>query len=133
VGQPAEAFSEPGDHHCPTARSATLLVTGTDEIVGTHRSPGNAEGDTVQLTDKGWSIYHKMLILGNLDAALSEYNQEAREKQAQLDLQRRREESRHRRCLEATDIQKIEFEHQFLLALHGAAKGGTSAVKLEVI
>ena len=27
-----------GDHHGPTARRATLLVTATDEILGTHRS-----------------------------------------------------------------------------------------------
>jgi hypothetical protein len=76
------------------------------------------DGPGVALTVKGKAIY-EMIGEGTLEAALNERNS-----------QLLRERERHKRCIESTDLQRIEFEDQFLLALYITTAGDTRAVEL---
>jgi hypothetical protein len=73
----------------------------------------------VGLTDLGRTVIKKIDEFGTLDDALNDHN-----------LQVQREDDRHKRCDEATGLQRIEFEYQFLLALYFTTSGDTKEVTL---
>lgn len=73
----------------------------------------------IGLTELGIVITSRIPELGTLDLALEEHEGE---------LQRERE--RHDRCVNSTDVQRVEFENQFLMALYGATAGDTRPIEL---
>ncbi len=69
-------------------------------------------GSRVWLTQAGQEICKRVSQLGTVEAAITERDQ------------------RHKRCLEATSLQRVEFEDQFLLALYFTTDGDTGLVTL---
>ena len=83
----------------------------------------------VALTAKGKAVSSWIQSGSSLDEALERYDKELRTERER----KRVENARHKRCRDATSLQRIEFEGQFLLALHAAAKGDTGGVLLKEI
>lgn len=84
----------------------------------------------VYSTAVGTDICRRLVNAGSLEAAIEEQHQYLREaRQRQLEEQRA-EEKRHKRCIEATSLQRVDFESKFLLALHATTAGDTEKVTL---
>jgi NTP pyrophosphatase (non-canonical NTP hydrolase) len=112
--QPVHQNSVQLNHPCALELMDTELkiLSNLDLIDFTALSGISFSRDSVRLTEKGKDVVELMENHVTLENALNEYNQ------------------RHRRCLEATSLQRVEFEDLFLQALYLTTSGDTRTVEL---
>ena len=95
-----------------------------------HNSEPVTPTTLVHLTSSGKGVCERLDKAISLEAALEAFSKDLEKEKKRAYERQQEEDKRHKRCLEATSLEKIDFEAKFLLALHETRDGSTERVTL---